>query len=113
MGCNCKSDIGAEDSLTTESKKITKEVIIKYVLKSLAFILGIIALPIINIFIIWFMFSIIVLNKNVDIKPLLLSISEKLKNKDDDDDDDDYNYDELTPEDVELLDVEDITNYSK
>jgi hypothetical protein len=48
----------------------------------------------------------LVLNKNIDVKPILLSLGNKFKQKDEDDDE----YNELTEDDVILLDVEDITN---
>ena len=51
----------------------------------------------------------LVLNKNIDIKPLLLSIGQKFKENDKDDDEiDEDEYDTLTEDDVVLLNVEEI-----
>ena len=58
--------------------------------------------------IIWFVFKTLLLNRNVDLKPMLLSILSKFKS-DDDDDDDDYEYYDLTEDDVEPMGVEEIT----
>ena len=74
----------------------------------LRLLLFIISLPIINVMIIWFVFKTLLLNRNVDLKPMLLSILSKFKS-DDDDDDDDYEYYDLTEDDVELMGVEEIT----
>ena len=68
------------------------------------------ALPIINLFIIWFIFRTLVLNKDVNIKPLLSAIGKKFKEEEEEDEDE---YDELTEDDVVMVDVEDITNKSK
>jgi hypothetical protein len=110
MSCNCKNSAQAQeinDSRTTGMK------ITHYTLKTLAFLLMVVLLPIINLFLIYFMFKTLVLSKEVDIKPLLLAIGKKFKEKDDEDDEDDeIDYETLTPDDVVMLDVEDITNKS-
>lgn len=106
MGCNCKAE-------STDTKGVIEQVDIKesfgkYTLKFLGLLLFIISLPIINVMIIWFVFKTLLLNRNVDLKPMLLSILSKFKS-DDDDDDDDYEYYDLTEDDVELMGVEEIT----
>lgn len=109
MGCNCKSDKSI-DSYLTDSEKPKEKIgprIGTYILKSLAFLLMIAALPIINIFIIWFIFRTLMLNKDVNIKPLLTVIGKKFQDKEEDEEEE---YDDLTEEDVVMIDVEDITN---
>lgn len=106
MSCNCKSEIKTGDFLSSGKSK-TKVKVSSYILKVLAFILMVAALPIINLFIIWFIFRTLVLNRDVDIKPLLFAIGSKFQVKDDEDEEDD---EELTEDDVVMEDVEDITN---
>lgn len=111
--CGCKSNKNI-DSYLSDGKKSDKKLVPTigmYALKSIGFILMLAALPIINLFIIWFIFRTLILNKDVDIKPLLLAIGKKFKQIDGDEDDSDY--DSLTEEDVVMVDVEDITNKSK
>lgn len=110
MSCNCKNGQSMESMLENENKnpKSVGQTVIKYTLKVLGFLVLMAALPIINLYIIWFIFNMLVLNKNIDVKPILLTLGNKFKQKDYDEDDEEYN--ELTEDDVELLDVEDITN---
>jgi hypothetical protein len=111
-GCGCKSN-GNKDGLTSSipSNEKLGQKIVTYTLKSLMFLLLLLALPIINLFIIWFMFKTLVLNKDINMKPLLLAIGQKFKEKDDEEDDIDF--DNLTEDDVVMVDVEDITSTSK
>lgn len=111
MSCNCKNGQSMDSMLENDSqnKKSVTQTVIKYTLKVLGFLVLIAALPILNIYIVWLIFNMLILNKNIDVKPILLSLGKKFKNDDDDDDDDDE-YNELTEDDVILLDVEDITN---
>ena len=83
-----------------------------YLLKSIGFLLMMLALPLINIAIIWFIFKTLMLNEEVDIKPLLYAIGKKFK-QNDSDDDEENDYEELTEDDVVMVDVEDITNKTK
>ena len=95
----------------SQNKNSVSHSVIKYTLKILGFLLLVAALPLINVYIIWIMFKMLVLNKNIDVKPLLLAIGSKFKQKHDEDDEiDEEEYDTLTENDVVLLDVEDITN---
>ncbi len=118
MGCGCKGNASNDNTikfgdLTTSAK--TRRIGF-YLLKGLAFMIGILALPIINIAIIWFMFQIIVLNKSFNVKDIVFKIMGKTLRRDDDDDDDDddyYELDELTENEVTLLDVEEITHNIK
>lgn len=93
-----------------ESSESLSQIILKYVFKSLVFLLMMVTLPIIVLFIIWFMFKMIVLNKEVNVKPLLVAIGKKFQRSTDDYEDD---YESLTEDDVVMVDVEDITNRSK
>jgi hypothetical protein len=114
MGCNCKSDdrsIGR--TLNNDSNKKTSvnlfQKTITYSLKFLGFLVMIMFLPLINLGVIWIIFKTLVLNKDVDFKPLLVKIGEIFYKDNDDDDDDDYEDDE----NLVMLNVEDITNTSK
>ena len=113
MGCNCKSDRKIDDILENGSiskEKIGKQ-IISYSLKTLGFLIVLALLPIINLFIIWFIFKTLVLNTSVDLKPLLSVIGKKFDTRNMNyDDDDDSDYDSLTEDDVIMVDVEDIKN---
>lgn len=109
MGCNCKSDKQIENVEVSNGKLGQK--IVTYSLKTLAFILLLVLLPIINIFIIWFMFKLVVMNKNISIKPLLLSLGKKFQDKEIEDEEEEF--DDITEDDVVMVNVEDITNKSK
>jgi hypothetical protein len=52
----------------------------------------------------------IVMNKNVDIKPLLMFIGNKFKNDEDDDFIGEDESDSINEEDLVMVDVEEITN---
>ncbi len=115
MGCNCKAGKESNTYINTKGDEVKLSKfhytnLIFYSLKIIGFILGLVILPIINIFIIGFMFNMLVLNKEADLKPVfgtLANFLKKAKKKDEDDEDDDF--DELTEDDVILLDVDDIT----
>ncbi len=112
-GCNCKGSNKNIDSYLTDDTKSQEKLgpkIGTYILKSIVFILMIAALPIINLFIIWFIFRTLMLNKEVNIKPLLTVIGKKFQDKTDEDDSD---YETLTEDDVVLENVEEITTNSK
>lgn len=112
MGCNCKGNNGIDLIQEKEKAPLGKR-ILNYSLKSLAFLFMMAIMPIIVLFIIWFIFKTLVLNENVDIKPLLLSLGNKFKEKDDDDYEDDEDFDNLTEDDVEMVGVDIITKSSK
>ena len=83
-GCNCKGNNKNIDSYLTDGEKSNEKLgpkIGSYVLKFVAFLLMVVALPIINLFIIWFMFRTLMLNKEVNIKPLLNVIGKKFQEK--------------------------------
>ena len=113
MGCGCKN---VNQEVNTEKKTSNLPIgktIISYFLKLLTMLIVLISIPIIMLSIIWISFKVIVLNKNIDVLPLLKFFYEKLKNdskSNDDENDDDDELDDLTEDDVVLLDAEDITN---
>lgn len=113
MGCNCKTDKGFEPSEESKFSNLTNKekggLILHYFFKVIGFLIGIVLLPLINIGIIWVMFNTIVLTKEINVMKLMKSLV-KNKRSDDDDDDDDDDYDELTEDDVVMVDVEDITD---
>lgn len=108
MGCNCKKgEAGYVDS-EDKSNIGKKQPIIHYFLKILGFLFMLLLLPIINLFIIWFMFRTLVLNKDVDIKELLLAIGSSIKKPEDEEEEDDEELEKLTEDDVIMLNVEEI-----
>lgn len=112
-GCNCK---GNKDNVNKalnekESKTKVKLSFTSYMLKTLGFLMLLALLPLINLVIIWFMFRTLVLNKDIDLKPLLLGIGNRFKEKKEIDEDIDL--DDLTEDDVVMVGVEDITNKRK
>jgi len=116
MGCNCKNTDGVKEyNVLTQNEGVTAT-IVKYLAKTLGFLVGMLLLPIIMLAIVWFMFDTIVLNKDIDLRLVINKFvkANKFFMKDDDDDyDDDDDDDELTEEDVIMVNVEDITNKSK
>ena len=86
------------------------QTVIKYSLKIMGFLLLLLALPLINIYIVWLMFDMLVLNNNVDIKPLLLALGKKFEVKEEEDDEEltEEEFMELTEDDVVLLDSNEI-----
>ena len=93
MACNCKTS-GASKSSTGEIKP--KSVVdngLKYSAKIIGFLIGILFLPFIMLGIVWFMFDIIVLNKEVDLTIILkkiVKINKAILEDDEEEEDDDY-----------------------
>ena len=117
MGCNCK---GSNDFEYTEktTKKTILDNILKYSFKTLAFLISLVLLPIIMIAIVWFLFDIIVLNKNVDLGRIVKIVAKNINRFNEDyeeeyDDDDDDEFEEINEEDYIALNVEDITEKTK
>lgn len=109
-GCNCKGNNKNIDSYLADGEKSNEKLgpkIGSYVLKFMVFLLMVAALPIINLFIIWFIFRTLMLNKEVNIKPLLNVIGKKFQDKEIEEEEE---YNDLTEEDVVMVGVEDITN---
>lgn len=99
-GCNCKN---GEQAMKIADNRPVGTKIIHYTLKTVVFGLMLILLPIINLFLIYFMFQTLVLNREVDVKPLLIAIGKKFKPKEQDDE---SYYDNLSEDDVEMVGVE-------
>ena len=114
MGCNCKNSNSFEYNETKEKQSIFKN-IIKYFFKVIGFLFLMLFLPIIMLVIIWFLFDIIVLNKNVDLGKLVKTIATKIKifNENNGDDYDEEDDEFLNEENYIALNVEDITNKTK
>jgi ATP-dependent Zn protease len=112
MGCGCKTGNNYEPNLEGSNNK-EKKGFYNILLRLLAFTLMMVLLPIIMIAIIWFIFELVMLNKEVDMKKIVKLMSSKLKpfNEDyeEDEEDDDDDDDEFTEENYEMVDVEDLT----
>jgi len=118
MSCNCKTNQStSETTKTVENydKNRRLRLTLTYSAKFVGFLFLIVLLPFINIMIIWFMFNTIVLNKEANVGQIVKSLvgKKRLGIDDDDEDDDDDDFEDLTEEDVVMLDVEDITDRSK
>jgi len=118
MSCNCKNkDKGNVNYNVDELNVYNKDneskfsIITKYVLKSLMFLLVVALYPLISLFILYFIFNTLVLNKEVDMKPMVKFVGEKLKDKSkDDEDEDEDDYEDIDPNDYTMIDeVEDLT----
>jgi hypothetical protein len=126
MGCGCKKNGKYEprskssiDNSINDETKFRPGGSANVVLRILAFILMVCTLPIIIVAIIWFMFDLLILNKEMDMKRIVRGLTSKIKpfnegyeeDEDyEDDDDDDYDDDdEFNEENYEMIDVEDIT----
>lgn len=120
MGCNCKGSNDFEYNEKTSDMSIAQN-IIKYAIKSLAFSIALLFLPIIMLGVIWFLFDIIVLNKNVDLGRIVKLVAKNIKKfnegyDEDEDDDEDEDYedeDEFNEENYVTVNVEDITDKMK
>ncbi len=132
MGCSCKAGQTPNSNQKNNNNNVKFEPnndgrnrilssVLGYTFKLIAFFLGVLLLPIINIAIIWFMFNTLVLTKEFNIKGLFdrLMKSKKFKELSKEDDDDDYydgdddDFENLTEDDVIMVDVEDITDRVK
>jgi hypothetical protein len=116
MGCNCKNSNNFEYTEKTTNKTIF-ETILKYSFKSLAFLISLVLLPVIMIAIVWFLFDIIVLNKNVDLGRIVKIVAKNTSRFNEDyekeSEEDDDNFEEINEEDYIALNVEDITHKYK
>jgi hypothetical protein len=121
MGCNCKNTDGPQQYDVLREKEALSGIIVKYLAKTIGFLVGVALLPIIMLVIIWFMFDTIVLNKDIDLRTVInrfVKANEFFSKNDEDDDDeedddDDDEFEELTEDDVIMINVEDITEKSK
>lgn len=110
MGCGCKSTTISDKNINRKINigSIFQKITI-YGLKLLGLIAFIAILPIINVVIIVFSFKLLMLNQNLDMKGVIAQLAKIIKTKNNEDDEDDYTFNELTEDDVILLDVEDIS----
>ena len=117
MGFNCKTSNSSPRIGENIIKEKPFQLTLKYIAKTIGFLIALALLPIIMVIIIWFMFDIIILNKEVDLRIILDKFIKHEKyfnsNYEEDDDDDDDDDEDLTEDDVVMLNVEDITNKSK
>lgn len=96
-------------------KKTTFEMFLHYTAKIIGFLVGVVLSPFILLGILWFMFDIIVLNKNVDLTIIMKKIV-KIHHAvmEDEDEEEDEEYDEnYQEEDYVTVNVEDITPKSE
>jgi|LakMenE18May11ns_1017448.scaffolds.fasta_scaffold9648841_2 hypothetical protein len=115
MGCNCKTNNVADLAFNTKSdgkiKRRWYTYVFEYIVKIFAFLITIVVgLPILNGYVIYLVFKLLVLNQNLNANDLvssLVSLTKKFTPKDDDDDDDDDD-DEDDDDDYELTDVDEI-----
>jgi hypothetical protein len=119
-GCNTKNAKKADALAPIEFSKIDfLDIIVKIFTKTVGFSLAVLTMPIISAFVLFFMFEMLVLNKQVDLKKLVTGVSSKLSfmnesfdpfdNEDDDEeeiDDDDEEFDE---DEFDAINVEEIT----
>lgn len=109
-GCNCKGNVMNGESNNDSPKSIFQNTV-NYGLKLLMFLIFLVMLPLVIVYVVYLSFSVIVLNKNVNMKPLLSAIGNKFREKDDEDNFiDEEELKNLTEEDVILLDADDITD---
>ncbi len=110
MGCNCKVSDSQVQNKFEQKSGVQK--VLKYTAKILGFLIGVLLLPLMVIGIIWFMFDIIVLNKDVDLSILLkkvIKINKALIEDDVDEEEEeydeeiDYQLDEYITENVEEI----------
>ena len=117
MGCNCKGSNDFEYKEKSDNNNSVTQKITKYFFKTLAFSICLVFLPLIMLAIVWFLFDILVLNKNVDLGRIVRIVAKNIKrfNEDyDEDDDDDFDEDDnFDEDDYIMLNVEDITDKTK
>ncbi len=126
MGCGCKNtkndSIESVKTVRSWSESNKTASVIKYGFKIFGFLIALLTLPFIVLAIIWFMFDLIVLNREVDIAKLTKVLATKIKfandtnnSEDDDYEDDDYEDDdgEFDENDYITVDVEDISPNKK
>lgn len=119
MGCGCKTNSFKDtnsNNLNNKPKDKSGNSFSNILVKILAFSLMMLLLPFIMLVIIWFVFDLIILNREIDMKKIIRVLSSKIKpfnegyeenNYDDYEDEDEE--DEFTEENYESVDVEDIT----
>ena len=113
MGCKCKKTEGLPDGEVLEGKEGLVATIVKYLVKIIGFLFGIVLLPLIMLVIIWFMFDTIVLNKDIDLRRVIdrfVKVNQFFTKHDEEEEEEE---EDLSEEDVYMVNVEEITNKSK
>ena len=114
MSCNCKSgniaDMALNGNGEYKARKRWYVYVFEYTVKIILYLLSIIiGLPILNAYVIYLVFKLLVLNKNLDTNNLvssLISLTKKFTPNDDNDDDNDDDDDD--DGDYKLTDVDEI-----
>lgn len=115
MSCGCKTNSFKSSKSDVFPKELNVNItnsFSNFLVKILAFSLMMLLLPVIMLAIIWFIFELIMLNKEIDMKKVVRVLSSKIKPFNEDyeqDDDEEDEEDEFTEENYEMVDVEDIT----
>ena len=122
MSCGCKAKKGTDSSVNDESKPKLSIInnIIHYSIKLIGFGIALMLLPILILVIVYYMFDLIVMTKDIDIKPLFISVSKFMKkvakdnadeddDDEDDDDEDEAEWENIDPDEFVLVGVDDIT----
>ncbi len=106
-GCGCKSGVNSTNEKKMDVNKITPK---NYVIKIILFTVLVLISPAFLGIIIWFLFKTLILDKELEILPLLLKLSGKniINDTRDEDDDEDDEEDDVIP-----INVENITNKYK
>jgi hypothetical protein len=124
MSCGCKAkknsgtlfNVSSSNDDNTPKKSIGAN-IIHYSVKLLGFGIALALLPVLMLVIIYYMFDIIVLTKDIDIKPIFISASKFMKkvakdnaeDEEDDEEDDDEEWENINLDEFELVGVDDLT----
>ncbi len=113
MGCNCKvSNSNSKGQGQDNSKREPAfQNFVKYSAKIIGFLIGMVLMPIIVVAIIWFMFDIMVLNKEVDLRKVLMKIikinkaimTEDVEEDEDYENEGDFLLEEYITENVEVI----------
>jgi len=117
MSCNCKNK--NTSSILGGSKESSPIWVssISYSVKFIFYILGLgLIIPTISVYLIYFLFKLIVLNKNIDTLGTigsLTNLGKKLTADKDEEEDDEDEEEEYEEDDLILTDYEDITVYDK
>ena len=107
-GCGCKTN--SNNNLSEDKKALPTK---NYFIKILLFIMLVLMSPVFLGLIMWVLFRTLIMDKELDILPLILKLIGKDKNKEEIDDEDDIDENDIDENDVIAINVEDITNKYK
>jgi hypothetical protein len=125
MSCGCKAkkndgtpfNVSSPNNENTPKKSIGVN-IIHYSIKLLGFGIALALSPFLMLVIIYYMFNMIVMTKDVDIRPIFISASKFMKkvgkdntdeDDEEDDEEDDAEWENINPDEFELIGVDDLT----